>query len=83
MAYTDRADAVALAKDIEHEPRFTCEIVNHGTVRKPAFVVYGVDSYRQEENGVGNWFFVHFMTSSHEHWTEYRSKLREFELAHA
>lgn len=83
MAFTNREDAVKLAQDIEHEPRFTCEIKDMGTKRRPEYVIFGVDSYRQEENGVGNWFYVHFMTSSREHWTEYRSKLREFELARA
>ena len=83
MAFTDREDAVKFAKIIEHEPRFTCEIVNHGTKRSPRYVVYGVDAYRQQENGVGNWFFVHFMTDSYEHWNQYRALLREHEAQHA
>ncbi len=81
MAFKTRDEAVALAQTIEHEPRFTCEIVNVGKGRKTEYRIFGVDSYRQQENKLGDWFFVHFMVDSPEFWAEYRQKIHEHEVA--
>lgn len=83
MTFKTRDEAVALAQTIEHEPRFTCEIKDIGTKRHPEYRIFGVDSYRQQENKIGDWFFVHFMVDSSEFWAEYRQKIREHEAVHA
>ncbi len=82
MTFKTRDEAVALAQTIEHEPRFTCEIVNLGKGRKTEYRIFGVDSYRQE-NMAGDWFFIYFMVDSPEFWAEYRQKVREHEAARA
>ena len=72
-----REEALRIAQEIEHEARFTCEIINIGPARKPNYSINVTDKYTQVETRPNHWETLSFgLRPDREDWLQARRNLK-------